>query len=368
MNFSRHVLLGMMALALPLGLASAQAPGAPAPDSGGLIGGAGLYLIQPFYENNPAYNLLTEGKKPEFRTHERVDVRQHLDVAPLVWLGYLGEDGLGGRARYWYFRQATEQSVSLPPFTGQFRVKTDNNQEVVEQLSGVLQTLTSAAPLGLQAFGDTLSKKSGPEATTLIVTTRLEVQVLDLEGILDFVADDWTLRLAGGVRLARLAQRYDVTDLQSEGPQETRTLLSSYRFQGAGPVLAVEARLPVGDTGVAAYGNARGAFVFGQAEQQASFGGQVLRNEDPNPQVASDRKQRGLAIAELELGLEYRLPLGGSMLFVQVGVVAQDWLGAGNASHSTNFSFQNAPPAAGGAVSESDLAFLGLAVRVGVDY
>jgi hypothetical protein len=398
MNHSGRVLLGTLALALHLGLAAAEPPrelpklplpelprpAAPSPapppaalpapachaedDCGGgccgLFGGAGLYLIRPYFENNPAYNFLLEGVTPEFRQTDRVDVRQHLDVSPLLWLGYMRDDGLGVRGRFWYFRQTTDQTVALPPFAGRFRIDPNGN---VVQLSGVLQTVTSAAPLGLQAFGDTLSRQHGPEATRFSVFTELEVQVLDLEAMLDFEAAGWSLLLSGGVRLARIEQAYNFIDEQSTSANETRFLLSGHRFQGAGPVLAAEARLPLLG-GLSVYGNTRGSYLFGTAKQQAAFFGRELRNDDPNPQLAFDRQRRGLAIAELELGLEYALAVGRSVMFGQIGVVGQEWFGAGNSSRSTNFTFGNAQPATGGAVTESDLGFVGLALRLGVDY
>jgi hypothetical protein len=382
MNFSARVVLSLVAVGLPLAFAPAQEwatelPGstppagcqaAAAPERGEVFTGAGFYLIQPFFENNPAYNLLQEGAKPEFRTVDRVSVSQHLGVAPLVWLGYLGEDGLGARARYWSFTQDTSQTVGLAPFTGTYTVKIDHGHRVIALTSGVLATVTSAAPLGLQAFGDTLGLQHGREGTVFTVTTKLAPQILDLEAIQDFRVGSWDFLLSGGVRLGRLDQEYNASDFQSASLRELRILLSTYRFQGAGPVVAAEARLPISAESLFFYGSTRGSALFGSANQDASFGGQELRNEDPNPQVASDHHARLLGIVELEFGLEYRQAVGPTHVIGQIGVVGQDWLGAGNASHSVNLTTVNSPPAQGGAVSESDMALFGLAFRLGVTY
>jgi hypothetical protein len=156
MKFSRQFLLGMLALAMQAGFAWALDPVAGLPaapegaapiatppalpalcdtacaaccDSrhGGFFAGAGLYLIQPYFENNPAYNLISETSVPSGDAHlgkvtaiavDRINVSQHINVAPLVWLGYECADGFGGRVRYWYLREGTSQSMSLPPFSG----------------------------------------------------------------------------------------------------------------------------------------------------------------------------------------------------------------------------------------------------------
>lgn len=403
MNFSRHLLVGMAVLGLHLGLASAEEPpvvlfsAPPAPtteptvapqmlnigadcgaiedgDCGrcGFIGGAGLYVIQPYFENNPGYNFIVQGAKPEVQKVDRVNITHHLDVAPLVWLGYIDDDGFGGRVRYWHFRQGVEQALRLPPFVGTYDIKfvpkppPGHYEPVVT--SGTLYTLSSAAPLGLQAFGDTLSLMHGPEATTFVIDSNLNVQVLDLECIRDFRAAGWNFLVAGGLRLGWIDQTYNVYDAQSTSPRELRTLSSSYQFQGVGPVVALEARLPLGQSSFCFYGSTRASVLFGSADQQAAFGGQELRNDDPNPQFASDHRTRSLWIAELELGLEYRQTVGRTLLFGQLGLVAQDWFNAGNASHSTNFTYINSPPTIGGATADSDIAFFGFACRLGVGY
>src|SRR5262249_54263387 len=129
----------------------------------GLVAGAGLYLIRPYFQNNPAYTVWVEHTrdtvldptKPRTETvaeqADRVSVSSHVSAAPLVWLGYVGEDGLGGRVRWWGFRQGTSQTVFLPPFAGAFKVGKKAGHDVIVA-SGDLYTVTSAAPLGLMAF------------------------------------------------------------------------------------------------------------------------------------------------------------------------------------------------------------------------
>jgi hypothetical protein len=416
MNSSRQFFLGLVAVALQAGLAVAQAPEAPgtlaplppatsgtadvappvltpgeissptggaAPsDRSGVISGVGLYLIEPYFQNNPAYtvffektfNTVLNPADPHTQTlgegADRVNVHQHLAVAPLVWLGYINEDGFGGRARWWSYRQGTSQTMNLAPFAGTFSSTTPPppGQTVIVS-TGTLYTVTSATPLGLQAFGDTLGLQHGAEATALTVTTELSLQVIDLELLQDFRAGGCNFLFAAGLRLASLDQTYNAYDFQSASAAELRTLLSSYNFKGLGPTVALETRRPLGESGLSLYGSARGALVFGSADQDASFGGQELRNNDPNPQFANQHRDRAIPVGEMEVGVEYGQAVGHSWLFGQVALVGQEWFGAGNASRSSMATVANTlRPVIGGAAVDSNIAFLGLSIRLGLEY
>jgi len=256
-----------------------------------------------------------------------------MGVAPLVWLGYIGEDGFGGRARWWTFQQGTNQSLSEP--TGQ-------------GMNGVVAN--SAAPLGLSV---------GP-ASAMTVTSKLNLEVADLEALNDVRAGSWDLLFAGGLRIARVAQGYNAFIPQSNANQ----VLSSNTFEGAGPTVALEARRPLGEWGLSLYASARGSLVFGSAHQ-------FVTQPDQN-QAAVDHRDYGLPIGELELGLEYGKDVGKSRLFGQVALVGQQWFGGGSASRSS----VNVLP--GGGVGpapappsysvDSDFDFLGLSIRFGVNY
>lgn len=379
MDLSRHILLGLVFLGLPVGLASAadpqpplakgpagnemvKAPQAadatpavlppqavvsgyecfpncnPATERTGLIGGVGLYLIQPYFDNNMAFGLqATTGRSsgaippgsPGVRTDIRVDISHHVEAAPQVWLGYLGESGLGGRARWWYFRQGSNQSVTAPTGAG---------------ANGIL--IFSAAPLGLSLLN----------AQSMEVTSKLELQAADLEALYDIRAANWDLLVAGGVRLASIDQTYSAFVPQSF----MSAVLSRNYFQGVGPTLALEARRALGSSALSLYASGRGSVVFGSAHQVATVPDQNER--------AQDHRDLGMAIGEAELGLEYSRNLGRSQLFGQIAFVGQEWFGAGSASRSS----VNVLPGGGfiGAAytGDSDLAFLGLSIRLGVNY
>lgn len=363
------------------GTANAQAPvGSPDRETAGWTAGTGLYVVQPYFQNNPAYTIFTQqtldttldARNPRTltlsETARRVDVRHTMSAAPLVWLGYENDDGLGVRIRAWGFQQGTSQTAVLPPFAGAFNVSTANGQTVIVA-SGLLNTVSSATPLGLQAFGDTLSIRYGAETTAFTVTTKLALCVIDLEATERFRSDDWGFLFSGGVRYANLEQSYNAYDAQSGSPFELRTLQSNYRFQGAGPTAAFEVRRALGGSGVSAYGLCRGSIVFGEAKQDAAFFGAQLRNDDPNPQSASEARSRGIPMLDFETGVEYRRPIGGTSLFGQLGLVGQQWFNAGSSSRSTMLNpATTLRPVLGGAPLDSNLALLGLSIRLGLNY
>lgn len=409
MNASWKCLVGLLAVGLQAGLAVAQGPESPsplpmmspatgtmqdvpasapyapsggaAPDQAGLIGGVGIYLLQPYFQNNLAYTVFTQqqftplpfnANQPNTQTlsetASRVDVHTHMAVAPLLWLGYVNEDGFGGRLRWWSLREGTSQTMNLPPFAGPIYLSTAGGQTVIA-VTGNQATISSAAPLGLQSFGNTVGVQHGAEATSFAVTTELSIQVGDAEAVQEFDAAGCKFLFAGGLRLVRIGQTYNAYDAQSGGPAELRTLLSSYIFTGLGPTIALEARRPVGETGLSLYGQARGSLVFGTAQQNASFGGQELRNNDPNPQFATDHHSRALPITELEVGMEYGRSVGTSWIFGQIALVGQEWFGAGGSSRSTPTTVASTlRPVLGGTAVDSNISFLGLSLRLGLDY
>lgn len=311
---------------------------------GGLIGGVGLYVLQPYFNNNMAFGLqgtagrsgTTPASPPGFRVDNRIEISHHMQAAPEVWLGYIGEDGLGARARWWYFRQGTDQSVAgtAPGVNG-------------------LQVFT-AAPLGLSFLSVPSASSSG--APAVVVTSKLELQVGDVEAVYDMKACGWDLLLVGGVRLAWIDQTYNAYVPRGGN----NTLLSSSTFGGAGPTLALEARRPLGIFGLGLYARGRGALVFGSAHQIATVPDQNV--------AANDHRDVGMPISEAEVGLEYGRALGRSRLFGQVALVGQEWFGAGSASRSS----VNVVPGGGfvGAAysGDSDISLLGLSIRLGVNY
>lgn len=296
---------------------------------GKVIAGAGLYLIQPFYSNNPAVSFFQQGTGPG----SREDVRQHIGTAPLFWFGYMFEGGLGVRARWWYFRQWTEQSYELtPPAVGTV-------------------TTVSAAPLGSVIILD--------NAQAFAVTTRLQLNVVDLEGFQDTTLGSWNLLFAGGIGYTDLRQNYNAFALGAPGARNT-PLFSRRSFTGLGPVMALEARRQLFDSGFNLYSSARGRILFGSAEQTVT-GGPELNGEQRSGQSAL------LPVGELELGVEYGRMFGRSRLFAQAAMIGQEWLGAGNSSGAV----RGGPPTTipiFGSEDHSNLGFFGASFRLGLNF
>ncbi len=267
------------------------------------------------------------------RSDVQAEIQHHMDVAPEVWLGYLTDDGFGGRARYWYFRQGTSQN------------------EIATLNMGGPATFdaVSNAPLGLVVFA-----AAGQEMN---VTSKLEVQVLDLEFLRDYHPGCWDVLLSGGLRLARLDQSYNA--FVFTGSSLIDYVTSNHSFQGAGPVLAAEIRRSLGCCGLGLYGSVRGSILFG-TETQAAF----LFSQTSS---ASDHEDRAILTGELELGLEYSKRVCSTRLFGQVALVGQDWNGAGNASRAS-ISVMPGGAFGLGAVVDSNIDFLGVVFRLGVNY
>ncbi len=306
-----------------------------------LLAGVGLYAMEAHFDSNMAYGIQgtanrSTGPIPPgsagTRVAERIDIDQHTVVAPQVWLGFLSDDGLGVRVRYWYFREGTNQA-----FNG------GNGGS-----GGVNSTLLfSAAPLGLSLINGT---------STMVATSKLQLQVVDAEGLLNLNAAKWDILFSGGVRFAQIDQAYNAFVPQSGD----NTLLSSNTFSGAGPTLALELHRPICGSCLSLYGNVRYSLVFGSGQQQASVPDQ---NAD-----AQDHRHVGIGIAEMELGLEFKRMVGRYQLFGQLAVVGQNWSGAGSASRSSVNVLPGGAFAGAAYSGDSDINFLGLAARIGVNY
>jgi hypothetical protein len=296
---------------------------------GEFLGGAGISLLQPFFSNNPAITFFRQGTGPG----RREDVRHQMSAAPLLWLGYRDDSGLGVRGRWWYFREGTDQTYHLPGPHGR------------------TLTVLSAAPMGAFII------KDDPRA--FAVTSKLQLQVADLEVFQDATFCNWNLLLSGGIGYADITQNYNAYAIGRHG-SPGKPLVSGSSFVGIGPEFALEARRPLFDTGLNLYGSARTRLLFGNATQNA-FGGDELRG-------SQESHQHGLvAVEELELGLEYGRTVGQSRFVGQVALVGQEWFGAGNATRSTRAGPPTTIPNFS-AEDNSTFGFLGVSFRLGVTY
>lgn len=323
-------------------------PNAPpqSPPSGGWFGcstcpskldlqaGIGLYYLKPVWTTNPAF-AITEvgGPQPNGAGQgSQQDFDYDYSFSPILWLGYFCENGLGVRSRWWHFHQSS--NVSATNFGG--------------------QQVVSASPLG---FGNT----SFTVGDQLLFQSALELSVWDLEVTQGFRTNGWSFAGSVGVRYVHLAQDYFAGQLLAVDTG-VDVVTGGHNFNGLGPTICLEARRYLSG-GCSVYATARGALLLGEAREQAF---QVLDGTQP-PAQGSVTRDTLLPVGEIEIGFDWSACLGLSRVFVQGGLTAQGWFGAGNSSNNGDligtgpFTYRN-PDA------NSNLGFFGVTIAAGLRY
>jgi hypothetical protein len=312
--------------------------------NGHFIAGAGVYIIKPFFQNNPAFftERFTElGNFSLQISMNQQDFSWGLDAAPVVWLGYVSECGLGVRARWWLFDQRSAASVVKDPFT---------------TISSPSQAGVLFPPPGTR-FGPNFI-----ENPTLFVSSNLKLDVWDFEATRETEVGRWGLLFSAGFRYAHLSQHFAGL-MASESSffgfpnlitREVDSLSAGHNFNGAGPTIAIEARRPLSNSGLSLFANLRGAMLFGQSKQQVdqpSIAQTGTMAPGADTTIATAIRDTVLPVAELEMGAQYSRNWGNVRPFVRTGLVAQTWFGAGSASDLAG-----------------NLGFLGLSVTAGLTY
>jgi hypothetical protein len=325
---------------------------APTAFSGHFVGGAGVYIVKPFLQNNAAFITQTITSTNGQGTFSFGSLNQHdfswgLDAAPVVWLGYAFENGLGVRARWWLFDQ---RNATAPV--------SDSSTTIISASSA---GLSIATPSSFVPFGNF------SPATQMFVSSNLKLTVWDFEATRELEVEHWALMLSAGFQYAHLSQNYNAFEA-SRGSlfsfipfpenqiRRIAVLSSADNFNGAGPTIALEARRAIANSALSLFANLRGTMLFGQSKQQVDqptvtqFG---FFNPRTNVSVTSARsvQETVLPVAELEMGAEFSRSWGNVRPFIRTGVLAQTWFGAGSASSE------------GG-----NLGFLGLTVTAGLNY
>jgi hypothetical protein len=307
------------------------------------VGGVGFYYIRPSWETNPAFSvsrtdLVSPGSPSTFTEH---DFDWDYEVAPLVWLGLVTDNGAGIRTRYW-------------------RLDTDASDGITnDSVAGVTSVFISTPSVGF------LSLSASTPGDRLDVESTLELDVWDLELTKEFESCGCTFLLAGGFRSARVEQTYSATVTSLIG--DIDSLFSERTIRGLGVTVAMEVRKAVDFCpGLALYGSARGSLLCGRDKQEVEridmFAG-VVFDADANTLERDDV----LRVVELEAGGEYACDLGCHRLLFQAAVVSQTWYGIGDGRNS----FEDDP--GGGdsfsrANNNSDLGLFGLKASVGLQY
>lgn len=314
--------------------------------------GAGVLLLRPFFTSNPAFTAkitrssTTSGETTSNTCIAPMDFCSDLEAAPLVWLGYVSDSGLGLRGRWWQLHASSGIDA--------LNSDTSGDTTITSATAGGLSVASPGALLKGRTFPPPLLALSLPVgvvqfrrpplgADALDFESNLNLQVWDVEATQDVRLGHWSLLVCGGMRYAHLSQDYNVfrfnsatNPMNSVLNQDFSTLLSGHNFSGAGPLVGIEAWRPLGFIhGLALYGSARGAILFGTARQRATLVGTTSGDPLGNSTTTSDSttvRDTFLPVLELELGAQYTVEVGRLHPFLRVGVESQTWWGAGNAS------------------------------------
>jgi hypothetical protein len=331
-----------------------------------LVGGAGFYVMKAFPGDDTALvtttttttlNVLT-GAFTSVSPGAITDFSHQYEVAPIVWLGYVSDSGLGMRVRWWHYDESNSLLAVNPQISG-------TPPPVV---NGVITTtstaISSASPLGLSftspnlLFG-TNPLLNGPDQ--ILAANKIRLNVWDFEATQDFKSGCWSLAVSAGVRYAMLSQSYTATrqgftgllspaspltdDVNADDTvvADTNSLIANHTINGVGPTASLDIRRPIGGRGLALYGTARGSILFGRNKQSAILlSHQQLGELDPTeaddtPPISTGASlaanhDQVMPVAEVEAGAEWSRQMGRIVPFVRVGIVAQTWFDAGSAT------------------------------------
>lgn len=287
--------------------------------SGKFFGGGGILLIQPRFDGNPAFAITNDGAR------QVVNFDTSLAAAPIFWIGYLAESGVGTRFRYWTFQQAYQESTTA-----------------------TVLSAASAAPLGQRIF-------SLFDPSPMVLSSNLRLQSMDWEVIDVCRLGVFDTLLGAGLRYAHISQNYAATE---SGFLIDQSIQSGQNIDGLGPTVVIEPRYAIGDSGLSIVAAARGSLLFGRGHQRVN-GNLIL-----GPFVSDDIRDTLMPVAEIELGGQYAHSIGRAMVFFRPTLVAQSWFGAGNASRSYIPATRFESPT----TANANLGFLGLSLTAGLDW
>jgi hypothetical protein len=161
------------------------------------------------------------------------------ELTPRVWFGFQAKSGLGVRGTYWNFDHASR------PFNS-----TSNGVQIPSATStSVIFPALIVAPFP----GDELSVNQSMHATTV-----------DLEATYDLRVKRFEANIAGGIRYAHSDQRFDARVTPGTFFLSSPAALNWQReFEGFGPLLSAQGKLPIGYKGFYGTGGVNFSFLFG---------------------------------------------------------------------------------------------------------
>ncbi|MCH7989417.1 MAG: hypothetical protein IID46_09765 [Planctomycetes bacterium] len=263
----------------------------------GLSGGFEVVWLKPHFSEDTAFVI------SDMTDFQSIAFDNEYELTPRVWLAHTWENGFGVRLRYWnYDKNAIDQKFLIPAgFDAEARIAVDDSQ-------------------GFNAFAD------GDAGELMLAKHGLELHTLDLEMTNQFCLMNSQVVVSGGLRYLSLRNVYRVAAIAPD-LSVSESMLHNQRFEGFGPMLAMEVNRPLGDSGLSLYTNLRGAILFGDATQKilderAGASPTSFRQNDSDKQIA---------IGELGIGVRYSL----GVWYLQGGWEGQLWTDAGGPIRNT---------------------------------
>jgi hypothetical protein len=260
-----------------------------------------------------------------------------VELSPLVILGVTNPDGLGARARFWYFHESDSRNTANNDAAGA-------STAVTSVLPAPFTVISSAGGVGFLPAGTgggALAAGANPDL--IDATHDFKTLVFDLEATSRRETDGWAVTGSLGLRYADLEQRYGFSRVNRGGTAGGVTFTTDnevssarHRYEGVGPTAAVEVMRQLGYGGLSLYGNGRGTVLLGRhhfdAETVASVratggvGGVVATDTTT---VGSSGSSRFVPIGEVEVGAQWARDLGAVTLIARAGFQLQTWFDAG---------------------------------------
>ena len=322
---------------------------------GGWIAGAGVLILEPRWSSNPAYDRMSANSTnaQTLQANAQTDFNMGAGAAPLLWVGYVGENGVGIRARWsrFYDKDTLTIPAQIDPTT----------------------TIISAAPAGV---GFSSANSSPDNSNAYVFSSDLTLEVADLEVLWDVHPARGSLVFGAGLRYAHLAQNYNAswTSTASASVVPTpdtlsTTLASGHNFCGLGPVASVEVAYPLGQSGFRVTGSARGSLLFGTGTEQATM---VTWDTDaygdpPSQMLTSNSQSVGglMPVLEFELGADWGHTLGAYRFALETALVGQIWFYGGNASNSDSVFSSSLPQ---NQTTQDAIGLIGVRIAASMSY
>jgi len=263
----------------------------------GLIGGAEVACLRPYFNNNSALIAYTATPASESIT----EFTGNYNASPRIWLGYMNCCGFGGRLRYWEYDESASQSGV-------------QGQNLFYFAPG-----TTIGSLETDVAGDRLS-----------VSERLHMYTLDAEVLQSMQICCWNVIFGGGIRDAavHIDRENAFTAAGDTNPREVADF--GNHFDGVGPTVFSELRRPLGCCGLAFVGSLRGSLLYGTKSLR------VTDVSTAQTQTYDQTVDGCLGVAEMSLGLEWDRQIScNSRFFVQGLWENQIWTNMGNSTSIT---------------------------------